>query len=46
MFSVDFPFSNCADGAEFMQKLEQSGMVTAEQLQMIGHENAKALLRI
>lgn len=46
LFSVDFPFSSNTDGAAFVKTLEESGLVTREQLELIGHRNARALLRI
>lgn len=46
MFSVDYPIANNTDGVEFMEELKASGLVSSEELEMIAHGNAEALLGI
>jgi predicted TIM-barrel fold metal-dependent hydrolase len=46
LYSVDYPFAKNEDGLKFMEDLENSGLVTKEQFEMIGYKNAEALLRI
>jgi predicted TIM-barrel fold metal-dependent hydrolase len=46
LYSVDYPFAKNEDGVKMMQDLEASGLVTAEQLKLIAHGNAEALLRV
>ncbi|KIW05022.1 uncharacterized protein PV09_04177 [Verruconis gallopava] len=44
LFSVDYPFAKNEEGRQFMQDLEKSGLVTQEQLEMIGYRNSEKLL--
>ncbi|EXJ67749.1 uncharacterized protein A1O5_09095 [Cladophialophora psammophila CBS 110553] len=46
LYSVDYPFATNEAGLAFMQDLERSGLVTAQQLEMIAHGNAETLLRV
>ena len=46
LYSVDYPFGTNEDGLRFMQDLENSGLVTAEELEMIAHRNAEKLLGV
>jgi predicted TIM-barrel fold metal-dependent hydrolase len=46
LYSVDYPFARNEDGLEWIQKLETSGMVSGEQLEMIAHKNAEKLLGV
>lgn len=46
MFSVDYPFSTNEQGVEFMEELGESGLVSEEELEMIGHGNAERLFGI
>ncbi|KIW23905.1 uncharacterized protein PV07_12067 [Cladophialophora immunda] len=46
LYSVDYPFARNEDGLKFMEELEQSGLVSVEQLEMIAHGNAERLLRV
>lgn len=46
LYSVDYPFGRNEDGLAFMKNLEKSGLVSNEELEMIAHENAEALLGI
>lgn len=46
MFSVDWPFSENEQGQAFLKKLQESGMVSKEEFEMIAYKNAEALLRI
>ena len=46
MFSVDWPMSGNGEGIEFLRKLEGSGLVTEEELEMIKWKNAARLLRL
>ncbi|KIW80603.1 hypothetical protein Z517_07219 [Fonsecaea pedrosoi CBS 271.37] len=46
LYSVDYPFATNENGLQFMRELEASGLVSSEQLEMIAHGNAEALLRV
>ena len=46
VFSVDWPMSGNGEGIEFLRKLEGSGLVTEEELDMIKWKNAARLLRL
>ncbi|KAL0931435.1 2,3-dihydroxybenzoic acid decarboxylase [Colletotrichum truncatum] len=46
IFSVDYPFSNNAQGREFMEKLKNSGFVNEEQWEGIAWKNVKSLLNL
>lgn len=46
LYSVDYPFAKNEDGLDWIEKLEASGMVTREQLEMIAHKNAEKLLDV
>lgn len=46
LFSVDYPLEKNENGLKWMEDLEQSGLVTEEQLDMIAYKNAEALLKI
>lgn len=46
MYSVDYPFSKSANGLKWLRELEDSGMVTAEELEGIRWKNAAALLKL
>lgn len=46
LYSVDYPFARNEDGLDWIQKLEASGMVTKEQLDLIAYKNAESLLGI
>ncbi|EXJ86645.1 hypothetical protein A1O3_03598 [Capronia epimyces CBS 606.96] len=46
LYSVDYPFAKNEDGLVFMQNLQQSGLVTPEQLDMIAYKNAETLLNV
>lgn len=46
MYSVDYPFSSNVTGLAFMEELGKSGLVTDEELAMIAHQNAEALLKV
>ena len=46
LYSVDYPFARNEDGLKFMEDLEQSGLVTPEQLEMIAFRNAEKLLGV
>lgn len=46
LYSVDYPFARNENGLKFMRDLEASGLVSAEQLDMIAYRNAERLLGI
>ena len=46
ILGLDYPFEDPKEGLEFMEELEKSGLVSAEQFEMICSGNAKKLLRI
>ena len=46
LFSVDYPFEKNENGLKWMEELEQSGLVTKEQLEMIAYKNSEKLLQV
>ncbi|KAK0724696.1 hypothetical protein B0H67DRAFT_480088 [Lasiosphaeris hirsuta] len=46
LYSVDYPFQRNEVGLEWIEELEQSGLVSEEQLRAIAYENAQKLLGV
>lgn len=46
MFSVDYPFGKSSDGLKWLEELEESGMVDADELEGIRWKNAAKLLKL
>jgi len=46
LYSVDYPFEKNENGLAWMEELEESGLVTKEQLDMIAYKNSEKLLRV
>ncbi|WYZ36015.1 hypothetical protein EsH8_X_000662 [Colletotrichum jinshuiense] len=46
LYSVDYPFEKNENGLAWIRELQQSGLVTAKELEMIAHQNAEKLLRV
>ncbi|MCJ1370564.1 hypothetical protein MMC20_001777 [Loxospora ochrophaea] len=46
LYSVDYPFEDLEDGADFIYKLAESGLVSEKDVKMIAYENAEELLKI
>lgn len=46
LFSVDYPFEKNENGLKWMNELEQSGLVTPEEFEMIAYKNSEKLLKI
>ncbi|KAI1170908.1 hypothetical protein F4777DRAFT_88217 [Nemania sp. FL0916] len=46
MYSVDYPFAKSLNGLKWLEELEESGMVTEEELEGIRWKNAAELLRL
>lgn len=46
MFSIDYPFSSCETGLQFVKDIEMSGLMSEEQLEGFCHGNAEKLLKI
>lgn len=46
LYSVDYPFEKNENGLKWMEELEESGLVTEEQLDMIAYKNSEKLLRV
>lgn len=46
MFSVDYPFSSCEMGLEFVEEIERFGLMSKEQLEAFCHGNAEKLLKL
>jgi len=46
LYSVDYPFEKNENGLKWMEELEQSGLVTQEQLEMIAYKNSEKLLGV
>lgn len=46
MYSVDYPFATSEDGLRWLHELEESGMVSAEELEGIRWRNAARLLKL
>jgi predicted TIM-barrel fold metal-dependent hydrolase len=44
LYSVDYPFAKNEDGLSFMKALEESGLLSQEQLHQIAYKNAEQLL--
>lgn len=44
LYSVDYPFAKNENGLVFMEELEDSGLVTKNQLEQIAYKNAEQLL--
>lgn len=46
LFSVDYPFAKSEEGLQWMNELEQSGLVTQEEFEKIAYKNSEKLLKI
>ncbi|EGX95963.1 2-amino-3-carboxymuconate-6-semialdehyde decarboxylase, putative [Cordyceps militaris CM01] len=46
LYSVDYPFSANEKGFEFLNKIEKSGLITGEDLDLFAYKNAENLLRV
>ena len=46
LYSVDYPFVPNENGLAFVKELEQSGLVSAEDLEKICYGNAERLLKL
>lgn len=46
LYSVDYPFERNENGLKWIEQLEQSGLVTQEELEMIAYKNSEKLLRV
>jgi predicted TIM-barrel fold metal-dependent hydrolase len=46
MYSVDYPFAKSRDGLKWLEELEESGMVSEEELEGIRWKNAAKLLKL
>ncbi|KAK3049255.1 hypothetical protein LTR09_009433 [Extremus antarcticus] len=46
LYSVDYPFAKNEEGLEWVEKLEKSGLLTQEQLEMVAYRNAEKLLNV
>lgn len=46
LYSVDYPFEKNDNGLKWMQELQQSGLVTPQELEMIAYRNAERLLGV
>ncbi|KAH8166193.1 hypothetical protein CIB48_g2047 [Xylaria polymorpha] len=46
MYSVDYPFAKSPDGLKWLEELEESGMVSEEELEGIRWKNAAQLLKL
>ncbi|KAK3319475.1 hypothetical protein B0T19DRAFT_361909 [Cercophora scortea] len=46
MYSVDYPFSRSPNGLKWLEQLEESGMVTEDELEGIRWKNAAKLLKL
>lgn len=46
MYSVDFPFESNEKGLEWFKRLEASGLLTQDELEMVAHKNAEHLLKV
>jgi predicted TIM-barrel fold metal-dependent hydrolase len=46
LYSVDYPLSTNEEGAQFIDLLSKSGLVTDEELEMIAYRNAETLLKV
>jgi hypothetical protein len=43
---VDYPFEANEEGAEFMNDVRKSGLVTQDEYEMIAYRNAQKLLKL
>ena len=46
LYSVDYPFEKNENGLKWVEELEDSGLVTKEQMEMIAYKNSENLLRV
>ncbi|KAJ0346300.1 hypothetical protein COL154_008279 [Colletotrichum chrysophilum] len=46
LYSVDYPFEKNETGLAWMRELQESGLVTPDELEMIAHRNAEQLLKL
>ena len=46
LYSVDYPLESNLDGSQFIRDLQNSGLVTEEELEMIAYKNAEKLLGV
>lgn len=46
LFSVDYPFERNENGLKWMEELEESGLVSEEELKMIAYKNAEKLFNL
>ena len=46
LYSVDYPFARSRDGLAWLRELDESGMVTEEELEGIRWKNAASLLKL
>ncbi|KIV79376.1 hypothetical protein PV11_06939 [Exophiala sideris] len=46
LFSIDYPLEKNSDGRKFIEKVQKSGLLTEEQVEMVAFRNAENLLRI
>ncbi|KAK6371389.1 hypothetical protein LTS17_009120 [Exophiala oligosperma] len=46
MYSIDYPFTTNEHGLKWFTELENSGLLTPQQLEMIAHKNAESLLGV
>ncbi|RSL45180.1 hypothetical protein CEP51_016126 [Fusarium floridanum] len=46
LYSVDYPFEKNENGLRWIRELQDSGLVTPEELEMIAYRNAGRLLRV
>ncbi|OJJ04759.1 hypothetical protein ASPVEDRAFT_54871 [Aspergillus versicolor CBS 583.65] len=46
MYSVDYPFESNERGLQWFRELEDSGLLTEEQLEMVAYRNAEKLLQV
>ncbi|KAF1969097.1 amidohydrolase 2 [Bimuria novae-zelandiae CBS 107.79] len=46
MYSVDYPFESNEKGRRWFEQLEESGLLSREELEMVAHGNAEKLLRV
>ena len=46
LYSVDYPFTTNERGLEWFEEFEKSGLVSADELELIAYKNAERLLRV
>ncbi|KAH7142013.1 hypothetical protein EDB81DRAFT_899497 [Dactylonectria macrodidyma] len=46
LYSVDYPFEKNENGLRWIRELQDSGLVTPDELEMIAYRNAEQLLRV